>query len=156
MTTGNDDWTRLPKAEFGFPRTDLRRRLVNAVLSGEKTATAGLLADFERDGDPLPRPGERYAVVDFDDRPVGVIETVEVRVVPMAEVDLQFAIDEGEGFGSVAEWRTAHERFFSSYIDEIRAGVGDPGWELGDETMIVCERFRLVSPEPDSTRAAPA
>lgn len=155
MTTHSDDWTRLPKAEFGFPGTDLRRRLVAAVLSGEKTATAGLLVDLERDGDQPPQPGQRYAVVDFDDRPVGVIETVEVRVVPMVEVDLQFAIDEGEGFGSVAEWRSAHERFFGSYIDEIRAGLDDPGWELNDETMIVCERFRLVSAVPQSGRAAP-
>ena len=31
----------LPLAEFGFPRTDLRRRLVDAILRGEKTATTG-------------------------------------------------------------------------------------------------------------------
>jgi uncharacterized protein YhfF len=41
----------LPRAEFGFAGTDLRRRLVEAILRGEKTATAGLLVDLQRDGE---------------------------------------------------------------------------------------------------------
>jgi uncharacterized protein YhfF len=63
----------------------------------------------------------------------------------MADVDLQFAIDEGEGFTSVAEWRAAHERFFASYLDEVRAGIGDSDYALTDDTLVVCERFRLVA-----------
>jgi uncharacterized protein YhfF len=62
----------------------------------------------------------------------------------MADVDLQFAIDEGEGFASVAEWRAAHERFWNGYIEDIRAGIGDPTFALTDDTLVVCERFRLV------------
>lgn len=134
----------LPRAEFGFAGTDLRRRLVEAILRGEKTATAGLLVDLQRDGDEPGRPGDRQVVVDADDREVAVIELTEVTVRRMADVDLQFARDEGEGFESVADWREAHERFFGSYLDEIRVGLGDPGWNLDDDAMIVCERFRLV------------
>ena len=70
------------KAEFGFQGTPLREQLVAAVLRGEKTATAGLLVDYERDGEPLPEIGERYAVVDNDGRDVAVIEITEVRVLP--------------------------------------------------------------------------
>jgi uncharacterized protein YhfF len=131
-------------AEFAFPRTDLRRRLVEAILRGEKTATAGLMVDYEREGEALPVPGERQALVDHEDRRVGIIETTEVRVVPMGEVDLAFAIDEGEGFATVADWRTAHERFWGSYLEDLRAALGDPGWALDDDTLVVCERFRLV------------
>jgi uncharacterized protein YhfF len=50
------------KAEFGFAGTPLREQLVAAVLRGDKTATAGLLVDYERDGEPLPTAGERYGV----------------------------------------------------------------------------------------------
>jgi uncharacterized protein YhfF len=139
-----EGWSGLPPAEFGFAGTELRRRLVDAVLRGEKTATAGLLVDYEREGDALPRPGERFAVLDDQDRPVAVIETTEVRVVRMAAVDLQFAVDEGEGFRSVAEWREAHERFWGAYLDEIRRDLDDPDWQLTDDTLVVCERFRLV------------
>ena len=138
----------LPDAEFGFPRTDLRRRLVEAILRGEKTSTTGLLSDYERAGEPLPNVGERFRLIDEHDQPVGVIETTEVRVSTIGQVDLQFAIDEGEGFGSVAEWRAAHEDFWLSYADETRAWLKDPGWQPGDDTKIVCERFRLIEARP--------
>ena len=67
----------------------------------------------------------------FDDEPLGVVETIELRVVPAGEIDLKFARDEGEGFESVADWRAAHERFWSEH-------------QITDETLIVAERFRLV------------
>ena len=117
----------LPPLELGWPRTELRRQLVDAVLRGEKTATAGLLEERE---EPLRRPGDRLALLDFDDEPVGVVELTEVRVVPAGEIDVQFARDEGEGFESVEDWRIAHEEFF--------------GRPLPDDTKVVAVRFRLV------------
>jgi uncharacterized protein YhfF len=116
----------LPPMELGYARTPLRRQLVEAVLRGEKTATAGLYGH-----EPLPRPGDRFLLLDFDDRPVAVVETTEVRVVRVDEVDLDFARDEGEGFETVADWREAHEQFWSD-----RA--------IADDTLVVAERLRLV------------
>ncbi len=130
-------------AEFGFPGP-LRDKLVAAILRGEKTSTSALVTDFERDGDELPRVGERFRVVDSSEEPVAVIETTDVRVIRVDEVDLAFAIDEGEGFETVDDWRAAHERFWHSYADETRAYLGDPDWQVTDETMIVAERFRLI------------
>ena len=49
--------------EFGFPG-ELRDRLVGAVLAGEKTATTGLLIEWELDDEPVPRLGEQLRVVD--------------------------------------------------------------------------------------------
>ncbi len=131
-------------AEFGLAGTPLRRALVAAILRGEKTATAGLLVDYERDDDELPAVGERFLLLDNDDHGVAVIETTEVRVLRIGECDLEFARDEGEGFESVADWRAAHDRFWRSYADEIREYLGDPGWDVGDDTEFVAERFRLV------------
>jgi uncharacterized protein YhfF len=71
-----------------------------------------------------------------------VIETTEVRVVPAGEVDEQFARDEGEGFESVADWRAAHERFWGPTPD--REAAGEPSLTIGDETLVVCEWFRVV------------
>lgn len=138
----------LKPAEFGFPRTELRRDLVAAILRGEKTSTTGLVSDYQRDQDPLPEVGERFLLIDENDAEVGIIETTEVWVTTIGQVDLPFAIDEGEGFTSVAEWRAAHERFWLSYADETRAFLGDPDWRPGDDTPVVCERFRLVEPLP--------
>jgi uncharacterized protein YhfF len=105
----------------------LRRQLVEAVLRGEKTATAGLAED---DDDPDARPGDRRLLLGFDDEPVGIVELTEVRTVPAGEIDVEFARDEGEGFESVEDWREAHERFFER--------------PLPDDMPIVATRFRLV------------
>lgn len=132
------------KLELGFQDTPLREQLVAAVLRGEKTATAGLLVDYERDGEPLPEVGERLALVDNEGRDVAVVETTGVRVLRIGDTELEFARDEGEGFASVAEWREAHDRFWRSYADEVRAYLGDPDWDVTDDTLYVAERFRLV------------
>jgi uncharacterized protein YhfF len=132
------------KYELGFAGTPLREQLVAAVLRGEKTATAGLLVDFERLGEAVPEPGERYLLVGRDDEGVGVVEVTEVRVLPVGECDLEFARDEGEGFDTVAAWREAHERFWRGYADEVREYLGDPDWDVSDDTLFVAERFRLV------------
>jgi len=135
------DVTGLSVAEFVFPGS-LRDKLVAAILAGEKTATAGLLAEYEREPEPLPKVGDRAVVVDSEQRPVAVIETTEVKIICAADVDLQFALDEGEGFSSVADWRAAHERFWHS--SEMRAVLGEPEFSVTDETLIVAERFRVV------------
>jgi uncharacterized protein YhfF len=132
--------------ELGFSGTPLRRQLVDAVLRGEKTATAGLLVDYERDGEPLPSAGDRSLLLDDGDVAVAVVEVTEVRVLRVAECELAFARDEGEGFESVAAWREAHERFWRGYADEIRADLNDPGWDVTDDTLFVAERFRVVEP----------
>lgn len=119
--------------ELGYPRTALRRELVDAVLRGEKTATAGLADD-----DPLPEPGERFLLHDYDDDPVGVVEITDASVVPADRIDLEFARDEGEGFESVDDWRRAHETFFGRALDGVP--INAIRFRLTD--LIVAERYR--------------
>jgi uncharacterized protein YhfF len=126
--------TDLPPFELGHPRTELRRQLVTAVLSGEKTATAGLFAEYEAEGEDVPTTGDRFVLHDYDDEPVGIVEVTEARVVRAADVDAAFAHDEGEGFETVEDWRLAHERFFELPITP--------------DTQIVALRFRLVERLP--------
>jgi uncharacterized protein YhfF len=121
------------RLELGYARTDLRRQLVAAVLRGDKTATASLREQFAPATDePMPEVGERCLLIGWDDEPLGVVEITDVRVVPAGRVDLPFARAEGEGFESIADWRAAHERFWSD-----RA--------ITDDTLVVCERFRLMA-----------
>lgn len=126
---------------LGFPGP-LRDTLVAAVLSGEKVSTSGLLAEYEAEKEELPPVGERSALIDSLGREVAVVEVTGVRVLPLGEVGLQHALDEGEGYASVAEWRLEHERFWHSA--EMREGLGDPEFTVDDDTMIVAERFRVV------------
>jgi uncharacterized protein YhfF len=116
----------LPPFELGYARTELRRRLVDAVLAGRKTATTGLAESDE----PEDKPGARYALLGYDDERVGVVEVTESQVVRASEVDEQFAREEGEGFETVEQWRLAHERFFERPIEP--------------DTPVEAVRFRLV------------
>lgn len=137
----DDRFASLPKAEFAFPGP-LRDQLVAAILAGTKTTTTGTLREYEVEGEQLPRPGQRSVVVDSADRPVGVIETVDVRVIRVRDVDLRHAVDEGEGFETVADWRRVHEEFWHS--DQMREAIGDPHFTIDDDTPVVAQRFRLV------------
>jgi len=122
----------LPSFELGYVGTDLRRRLVELVLRGQKIATAGLAENHAPYTDePMPKAGDRWILRGYDDEPVAVVETTSASVVPASQVTLQFAQDEGEGFESVAHWREAHERFWSEH-------------QITDETLILCEYFRVV------------
>lgn len=131
----------LPAAEFGFPGP-LRDRLVAAILSGAKTSTSSLVAGYRREGAPLPRAGELSAVVDSAGRRVAVIETTEVRVVRLADVDLRHVLDEGEGEASVAQWRAGHGEFWHG--PQARAEMGDPDFTVTDDTLVVAQRFRVL------------
>ncbi|MFK3985283.1 ASCH domain-containing protein [Micromonospora sp. NPDC050397] len=131
----------LPKAEFAFPGP-LRDQLVAAILNGTKTSTTGLEIDYQREQEPLPSIGRRSVVVDSADQPVAIIETTDVRVVRLGDVDLAHAVDEGEGFESVAEWRIGHEDFWHG--TEYREFLGDPSFTVDDNTRAVAQRFTVV------------
>lgn len=147
----------LPITAFAFPGP-LRDRLTALVLAGTKQATAGLVADYIVDGEAIPRPGDREVVVDSDLRPVAIIETTRCEVTTIGRVSDEFARAEGEGFADAADWRLAHERFWGSYLDDLRRDIGDPEFRLQESTPVVCQWFRLVerldpSTPPDETGA---
>jgi uncharacterized protein YhfF len=139
---------------WGFAEPGLLRDELTALaLAGAKTTTASLAREFEADGSSLPRVGQRDLLINSGEKPVAVVETLEVRVVRLAEVDDRHAIDEGEGYASAAEFRTAHERYWNSYIDKLRLQLSDPDFALNDDTLVVLERFKIVERLPDATRA---
>lgn len=136
-----DDSNRLaelPVIEFAFPGP-LRDTLVAAILSGAKTSTTSVRAEW--DTDPAAELGVVGAVVDSDGVRVAAIETTEIRVVRLGDVDLAHVIDEGEGDTTVVQWRAGHTGFWNS--PEYQAELG-PNFVLDDETLLVLQRFRVV------------
>ncbi len=129
-------WPRiggLRTLDLGTPG-ELRANLNTLVLAGVKQATAGLLSEYEQEGEELEQVGERLALVDDNDGLVAVVEVTGVEVVRFADVPWDFARSEGEGDRSIEEWRAGHQRFWA----RVRTPVDD-------DTPIVCVRFRLVS-----------
>ena len=152
------DPAALPRWGFAFPGP-LRDDLTALALSGTKTTTAGLLAEMELDGEAVPVPGDRSVLVDSEERPVAIVETVECLVVRLADVTDRHAIDEGEGYADAREFRVAHERFWNGYIDDLRDRLADPSFALTDDTLIAAERFRVVErldQPPGHTTVEPA
>jgi uncharacterized protein YhfF len=125
--------------EFGFPGP-LRDRLVDAVLSGVKTASSSLLADWQRDGEQPSAAGELQTVIDSAGIPVAIIEILGSEVVALGAVDDRVARAEGESYKTAAGWRSEHERFWREEV--LPAWEGD-GPVLDDSTAVVVEWSRL-------------
>jgi uncharacterized protein YhfF len=139
---------RYPSFYLGA-NSDLAGRLGALVRDGTKTATCGLLWEYEAEGERLPAPGQRSILTTFEGQPLCIVEISDVLVQPFDAVDEQFAYEEGEGDRSLAYWRRAHTDFFTPICAAL-------GRELSDDTPLVCERFRVIFPEPprpqDATR----
>lgn len=116
MTDGGNDTLELGTAG------PTRDALVASVVSGQKVATSSLLVQYQDAGEQLPKPGARV-LVGSEGQTVALIEVVAVDVIRLGDADLELALDEGEGFESVAHWRAAHERFWA---DEVRPGLRNP------------------------------
>ena len=133
----------MPAWGFAFPGP-LRDELTALALDGTKTATASLGVDYVVDGETLPKAGDREVLLDSAGKPVAIVEITKVELSTIGLVTDEFARAEGEGFAGAADWRAAHERFWNGYIDDLRAGLRDPSFELTDSTVVVCEWFRVV------------
>jgi uncharacterized protein YhfF len=125
--------------ELGRPGAQ-RSRLTALVLAGEKTGTAGLLAQHEAGGEPVEHVGERLALVDDHGAALAVVRVTSVAVVRLADVTDAFARSEGEGFAARAAWAEVHQRFWAA-----------EGFPTDDDSAVV--RVGLAV-EPGTTAAA--
>ena len=111
--------TPVPEAwHFGDTR-ELADELLELVVHGPKRATAGAVAHYEADGEPLPEVGDLSVVTTFDGVPRALLRTTEVRVGPLSSVDDAFAWDEGEGDRTRDDWLRAHTAFFERVLPTI-------------------------------------
>jgi len=120
--------------------TEMALELAELVISGKKFATASLVAVNEIKPDEAPIMGGYSVVTNFSGFPLAVIRTTEIRHLPFAEVDPQFAADEGEGDQSFEYWRDVHSIYFSREAAEL-------GIEFNNDSLVCCERFTLLYPK---------
>jgi len=118
--------------ELGFPG-EQRERLNGYVLHGTKRATAGLLAEYAEEAEPLEHVGEVLVLVDSTGAAVARIRVTEVVQRRFAEVPWEFADAEGEGFRDLEHWRDGHRRHWAK-----------DGRDIGDDTDLVCLAFDLL------------
>lgn len=112
--------------------------LLDLVLAGKKTATASARWDYEAEGEQLPTSGELSIILDGRGEPRALVRTVDVRLVPFAQVDEAHAYAEGEGDRSLAHWRAEHQRFFTEHRSHDKP--------FSDDMPVVLERFEVLVP----------
>ncbi len=129
----------LPPPAWSFGATaDVADALLQLVLAGTKTATAGSLWDYEAAGEQVPRVGDLSILLDGAGHPRALIKTTAVDVVPFEEVTAEHAWLEGEGDRTLETWRTDHQQYFTEHRDHDR--------DFTPQMPVVLERFDLVYP----------
>jgi uncharacterized protein YhfF len=123
--------------QFGFEHTPLVDELAQLIVCGKKTATCSAHVLYEYDNEPFPVVGAYTVILNSQDDPVAIIKVVDVQIMPMNKVPVEFAIAEGEGDLSYAYWWKGHKEFFTTELAER-------GMEFSEDMLLVCERFELV------------
>lgn len=123
----------LRSIEFGTPG-ESRARLVNLIVNGNKRATAGLLHDYAREGEPVEHVGECLAMADNDGNHVATLYVTRVEVTRFADVPDAFALAEGEGDLNGADFRASHLDYWTR--------VGET---ISDDTRVVQVYFDLLA-----------
>ena len=123
---------------FGFGgEPKLADELAELVLAGKKRATSSLPIEYTARQRPLPQLGDLSLILRGDGRPAAIIERTSVTTVPFEEVDEAYAAIEGEGDGSLAFWRRAHDWYFRKVCAQL-------GGELEPRSLVLCQVFRVV------------
>ena len=116
---------------------EIADELLDLYLSGKKTAGSGLVKDYELAGDPLPKVGNYWIILNSSKEPKCIVKTIRVELYQFDQVPLEVAVAEGEGDLSLEQWKKAHIDFFTPFLKEW--GILDL-----DKEILVTEFYELV------------
>jgi uncharacterized protein YhfF len=112
----------------------MRDELTSLVLSGDKTATAGLWKDeYEPQSEAIDHVGEQQVLLDSSDEAVAIVEITRVESHRFDSVPWEFAQAEGEGFQSIEEWRDGHRSYYEAQ-----------GVPVDDTDLVVCVWLQVL------------
>lgn len=123
----------LRSIEFGTPGKS-RETLVNFIINGNKRATAGLAADYEKEGEEVEFVGECLSMVNTDGKHVATLQVTRVDTTRFADVPDEFALAEAEGDLNAADFRASHMEYWTK-----------AGETITDDTMINQIYFMLLT-----------
>ena len=76
-------------------------------------------------------------MTDWQEQPICIIQTTEVKIIPFQECDAQFAYDYGEGERTLAWWREGLWDYYAQECEQL-------GRQANEQMPLVCERFQVV------------
>ncbi len=109
-----------PKITVGIAgNRDIADELLNLYLSGKKTAGSGLVKDYEQAGDPLPKVGDYWLILNSNNKPRCLVKIRRVEFYQFDQIPVSVAVAEGEGDLSLDYWKKAHVEFFTPFLEEL-------------------------------------
>jgi len=111
--------------------------LAEMVISRKKTTTTSTYAGYEARNEPIPISGKCSVILNNQDKPVAIIKTIDVQVMPMNEVPIEHMADEGDCGLQGELWWDIHKEYFTNILAQI-------GKEFSEDMTVVCERFELI------------
>ncbi|MGM0125760.1 hypothetical protein IGI37_003161 [Enterococcus sp. AZ194] len=109
--------------------------LARLVNSGEKVATS-TLKFFQEQGLSAPSyVGDKWAIMNSQDKPICSVEVTQVLSRSFGEVDEAFA--KAEGDGSLENWQTIHANYYGQLLLEHQQ-------KLTEATLLECIYFRKL------------
>jgi uncharacterized protein YhfF len=106
-------------------------QLAHLVVEGIKTATCSAYMFYELEHEAVPMVGEYSIILNSHDKPVCIIKTIEVAMIPMNQVSEQHAREEGEGDRTYDYWWRVHQDFFTKELSSI-------GQPFKEDMLLVC------------------
>ena len=110
----------------------ITNRLTALVLEGKKKATTSAYLEEER----YPCIGSYSVVLDYYKKPVAVIQTTNIRILRLKDMNLQLVLKEGET-STLDSWFFDHNLIFEKESKEL-------GYCFSMDMPIFFEEFELV------------
>ena len=107
------------------------------VLEGLKTAKTALLLDYQRKEKAVPKEGSYSMILDGNNQAIGIVQVLQVSIVPFEEVTKEVAYEEGEGDRTLEGWRELYRGYFQEQCKKEH-------WHFSTKIEVVCIQFELV------------
>jgi uncharacterized protein YhfF len=124
----------IEKIKFGGSLSEIDT-LANKVLTGEKIATSSLFDLYLLGKKKQSKVGDIFSILNSVDKEVAIVEIQKIQIAKFRDITEKFAKEEGDG--SLTNWLLIHKSYYSGQLSEI-------GKELNEETLLVCEWFKVV------------
>ncbi|NUT18741.1 MAG: ASCH domain-containing protein [Hamadaea sp.] len=124
------------EASFAGPR-ESTDELLSLYLTGRKTAGSSIKEDFIAAGDPLPKVGNFWILLNSREEPGCLLRTEKIVEHKFYDVPPEIAVAEGEGDLSLEHWRRVHRAIYEPHLAE---------WGLASiaDATVLTEYFALV------------
>lgn len=125
------------EAESWGNSDELADTIAAAILSGAKTTTSRLEWERQKSNDPGEKIGDISIVLDGKQRPVCIVQVVDIFLKPFDQVDAAFVYNYGEGSRDMDFW---NKNMWDYYVGEC----AEIGLQATRDMPMICTVFKVI------------